>query len=97
MFINKNTFKARLGEVLDKYSDLKDQVKDKIINLAKENLQGYEKKEIVDAFLVKELMLLKGKNVLLDILLDFFIARVPKTTQKIYDKLRAKIEGITKE
>ena len=63
MFINKNTFKAKLGEVLDKYSDLKDQVKDKIINLAKENLQGYEKKEIVDAFLVKELTLLKGKNV----------------------------------
>ncbi len=93
----KPDFKAKLGEVLDKYSDLKDQVKDKIIDLAKENLQGYEKKEIVDAFLVKELTLLKGKNVLLDILLDFFIARVPKTTQKIYDKLRAKIEGITKE
>jgi len=97
MFINKNTFKTKLGELLDNYSDLKDQVKDKIIEQAKEDLEGYKKKEVVDAFLVAQLTLLKGKNALLDILIDFFISRVPKTTQKIYDHLKAKIEGITKE
>lgn len=97
MFINKETFKTKLGKVLDKYSDLKEQVKDKIIEQAKTDLEGYKKKEIVDAFLIKELGLLKGKNALLDILVDFFIARVPKTTQKIYDQLKIKVDGITKD
>ena len=97
MIINKETFKTKLGKTLDKYSDLKDQVKDKIIEQAKTDLEGYKKKEIVDAFLVKELSLLKGKNVLLDILVDFFISRVPKTTQKIYDQLKVRVEGITKD
>lgn len=97
MFINKETFKTKLGKILDRYSDLKDEVKDKIIEQAKTDLEGYKKKEIVDAFLVKELNLLKGKNALLDILVDFFISRVPKTTQKIYDQLKVKVEGITKD
>ena len=97
MFINKETFKAKLETILDRYSELKDLVKDKIIEQAKTDLEGYRKKEIVDAFLIKELGLLKGKNALLDILVEFFISRVPKTTQKIYDQLKAKIDGITKD
>ena len=97
MFINKESFKTKLGKVLDSYSEAKDRVKDKIIEQAKTDLEGYKKKEIVDAFLIKELGLLKGKNALLDILVDFFIARVPKTTQKIYDQLKVRIDGITKD
>lgn len=97
MFINLKNFKNRLGEVLDKYSDLKEAVKDKIIEQAKEDLEGYKKKEVVDALLVKGLQSLKGKNALIDLIIDYFISRVSKTTQKIYDKLKAKIDGITEE
>lgn len=32
-----------------------------------------------------------------NILVDFLIARVPKTTQKIYDQLKIKVDGITKD
>lgn len=97
MYINLKNFKNKLGEVLDKYSDLKETVKDKIIEQAKEDLEGYKKKEIVDALLVKGLQALKGKNALIDLIVEYFISRVPKTTQKIYDKLKAKVDGITED
>ena len=97
MFINFKNFKNSLGETLDKYSDLKEQAKDKIIEQATTDLAGYKKKEVVDALLIKGLTALKGKNTLVDLIIDFLIAKVPATTQKIYDKLQAKVKGITKD
>lgn len=97
MFVNLRNFKEKLGELLDGYDELKEAVKDKIIEQASEDLEGYKKKEVVDALLIKGLTALKGKHALLDLIIEFFIKRVPDTTQKIYDKLRAKVEGITKD
>lgn len=97
MFLNVKSFKEKLGNLLEKYADLKELAKDRIIELATEKLEGYEKKSLVDALIIKELELLKKTypNAILIFIIDFFIARVPVTTQKIYDKLKAKINGIT--
>lgn len=97
MFINFKNFKEKLTTVLDRYSELREQAKDKIIEQAQEKLEGYEKKAIVDAFIVKELEVLKKTypNVILVFIIDLLISRVPDMTQKIYDKLKAKIKGIT--
>lgn len=97
MFINFKNFKEKLTNVLDRYSELREQAKDKIIEQAQEKLEGYEKKAIVDAFIIKELEVLKKAypNVILVFIIDLLISRVPDMTQKIYDKLKAKIKGIT--
>lgn len=97
MFINFKNFKEKLTTVLDRYSELRERAKDKIIEQAQEKLEGYEKKAIVDAFIVKELEVLKKTypNVILVFIIDLLISRVPDMTQKIYDKLKAKIKGIT--
>lgn len=97
MFINFKNFKEKLTNVLDRYSELREQAKDKIIEQAQEKLEGYEKKAIVDAFIIKELEVLKKTypNVILVFIIDLLISRVPDMTQKIYDKLKAKIKGIT--
>lgn len=96
MFICLKNFRSKLSEVLDKYSDLKDVVKDKIIEQATNDLAGYKKKEIVDIFLVNGLKTLKGKHKIVDIVIDYFISKVPYTTQKIYEQLKVRVSGITK-
>lgn len=96
MFISLRNFRNKLGEMLDKYSDLKDTVKDKIIEQATSDLAGYKKKEIVDTLLVNGLNNLKGKHKIVDFIIDYFISKVPCTTQKIYDQLKARVSGITK-
>lgn len=99
MFINLKNFKQKLGVLLDGYSDIKDQAKDKIIEQASENLAGYKKKEVVDALVVRGLKALAEKlaSPLLTVIIDYLILRVPTMTQKIYDHLKARVDGITKD
>lgn len=96
MFINLKNFKNKLCEMLDRYSDLKEVAKEKIIEQATSDLAGYRKKEIVDTLLINGLKTLKGKHKIIDFIIEYFISKVPYTTQKIYDQLKAKVSGITK-
>lgn len=99
MFINLKNFKNKLADLLDSYSDLKEQAKAKIVEQAKEDLEGYKKKEVVDALVVKGLKALATKlaSPLLTLIIDYLIARVPVMTQKIYDHLKERVDGITKD
>lgn len=97
MFINLKNFKGKLADLLDGYSDLKEQAKEKIVEQASEDLSGYKKKEVVDALVVKGLKALSDKlgSPLLTIVIDYLILRVPAMTQKIYDHLKERVDGIT--
>lgn len=97
MFINLKNFKNKLADLLDGYSDLKEQAKEKIVDQASENLAGYKKKEVVDALVIKGLKALATKlsSPLLTIVIDYLILRVPAMTQKIYDHLKERVDGIT--
>ena len=99
MFINLKNFKNKLAELLDGYSDLKEQAKEKIVQQAKEDLEGYKKKEVVDALVIKGLKALGEKlaSPLLTIVIEYLIARVPVMTQKIYDHLKERVDGITEK
>jgi hypothetical protein len=99
MFINLKNFKNKLADLLDGYSDLKEQAKAKIVEQAKEDLEGYKKKEVVDALVIKGLKALAEKlaSPILTIVIDYLIARVPVMTQRIYDHLKERVEGITTE
>ncbi len=99
MFINLKNFKNKLADLLDGYSDLKEQAKEKIVEQASEDLAGYKKKEVVDALVVRGLKALAEKlaSPLLTIIIDYLILRVPTMTQRIYDHLKARVDGITKD
>lgn len=99
MFINLKNFKNKFSELLDGYSDLKEQAKEKIVEQASEDLAGYKKKEVVDALVVRGLKALSEKlaSPLLTVIIDYLILRVPTMTQKIYDHLKARVDGITKD
>ena len=96
MFSSFTNFKEKISQCLDKYSDLKERVKEEILAQAKTNLKGYQKKEIVDGLLIKGLNLLIAQynNKILTIILQYFISKVPTTTQRIYDELKNKIEEL---
>ena len=99
MFINLRNFKNKLADLLDGYSDLKQQAKEKIVEQATADLEGYKKKEVVDALVIKGLKALAEKlgSPLLTIVIDYLIARVPALTQRIYDHLKERVEGITEK
>ena len=72
--------------------------KDAIIDRAKENINGWEKKEQVDTLIRKAIDTLIAKHKVTNKLVLWIVDRikeaVPSITQLIYDFLKAKIEEL---
>lgn len=78
--------------------------KDTIVELVKADVNGTEKKAILDKRITSQIIALfdgylKTKNPVLflikKIVLDYIIANVPAITQGIYNMIKTRVEGIT--
>lgn len=94
------TFKKESGKVFSKenFKELFQEARSHIIELAKENIPGEEKKRALDTLLTARVYMkvseLKVKNKIVLWLVDKFIEILPTITQLIYEFLKEKVESL---
>ena len=78
---------------------VQDYAKKQDIKECEKHLKNYKTIDSIDALVVKGLKALAEKlaSPLLTIVIEYLIARVPVMTQKIYDHLKERVEGITEK
>ena len=94
------SFKKEAAKVLNKetFSEILKMARERIIELAKENIPGEEKKRQLDAVLTAHVYMkvkeagIKNKWVLW--LVDQLVDLLPKVTQLVYEFLKEKIENL---
>ena len=94
------TFKKESGKVFSKenFKELFQEARSHIIELAKENIPGEEKKRALDTLLTSRVYMkvseLKVKNKIVLWLVDRFVEILPTITQLIYEFLKEKVESL---
>ena len=94
------SFKKEAGKVFCKetFKDILESAKDLIVDLAKENIPGEEKKRTLDTILTARIygkVAESGiKNKLVLWLVDKLVEVLPTITQLIYEFLKAKVENL---
>lgn len=94
------TFKKESGKVFSKenFKELFQEARSHIIELAKENIPGEEKKRALDTLLTARIYAkvakLRVKNKIVLWLVDGFIDVLPTITQLIYEFLKEKVESL---
>jgi hypothetical protein len=94
------TFKKESGKVFSKenFKELFQEARSHIIELAKENIPGEEKKRALDTLLTTRVYMkvseLKVKNKIVLWLVDRFVEILPTITQLIYEFLKEKVESL---
>ncbi len=79
-------------ELKSVYEKIKEYCIDKILELAKEEIESQEKKALLDEFFTTQLEALKGNGFLFDIVINILISCTSKITQAIYDNVAEEME-----
>ena len=92
------SFKKEAAKIFTKenFSSILDLAKDKIIEQAKETIAGFEKKAIVDAFIIAKIKEICSKcnNKIVLWVVEQIINAVPVITQAVYSFLKERVENL---
>ena len=92
------TFKKEGKKIFSKenFIEILKLAREKIVEQAKENIPGIEKKIIVDEIVIAKITAWKNtcKNKMVAWVLDRIIEVIPSVTQLVYDFLKEKVESL---